>query len=164
MALAALPSGASANTGDEAASTKRIFIAYIPQHLQKRIPGHQITHQAPAPAERIEEPESSSDPPGVRNAKIGIWISSTGILAGSLVLLGGASVPDVSIGGSGGSTSSNDNVVYAGAAIMGASALSLVALGILLGVRKRQLRKSQWEDYATLRVGPLHVTGIERLP
>jgi hypothetical protein len=39
MALAALPAGASANSGSEVASAKRIVIAYIPEHLQLRVQG-----------------------------------------------------------------------------------------------------------------------------
>jgi hypothetical protein len=45
MALAALPAGASANTGSEVVSAKRIVIAYIPEHLQLRVPGHLHEHQ-----------------------------------------------------------------------------------------------------------------------
>ena len=45
MALAALPTGASANTGSEAASAKPIVIAYIPEHLQLRVPWQTDEHR-----------------------------------------------------------------------------------------------------------------------
>jgi hypothetical protein len=46
MALAALPTGASANTEGEAASPEPIVIAYIPEHLERRIPGFRQSEAA----------------------------------------------------------------------------------------------------------------------
>jgi hypothetical protein len=41
IAVATTPAEASANTEGEAMSPEPIVIAYIPEHLQHRVPGHQ---------------------------------------------------------------------------------------------------------------------------
>jgi hypothetical protein len=43
-----LPTAASANAGSEAVSAKPIVIAYIPEHVQQRVPGHQHQHKPQA--------------------------------------------------------------------------------------------------------------------
>jgi hypothetical protein len=64
MALAALPARASANTGSEAASAKRIVIAYIPEHLQLRVPGPQHQYQSSPTLPRGTEVEQVADTSG----------------------------------------------------------------------------------------------------
>ena len=156
--VVAWPVRGSADVGAEGGSEEGIVIAYIPEHLQKRVPGHQVTHQAPAPLE-LEEPEPDPDPPGVRNAKIGIWVSTVGLLAGTGVLLAGATVPDVSVGDpSSSSSSGNDGVLVAGAVIAVTSALSMIATGILLGVRKRKHRRGD-QASRSRGVGEHHFAG-----
>jgi hypothetical protein len=64
MALAALPAGASANSGSEAASPKRILIAYIPEHLQLRVPGPQHQYRSSPTLPRGTEVEQVADSSG----------------------------------------------------------------------------------------------------
>ena len=45
ISVAALPAAASANAERDTASSKPIVIAYIPEYLQHRVPGHQ--HEPP---------------------------------------------------------------------------------------------------------------------
>jgi hypothetical protein len=45
VAIATFPTASGANMESEAASAEPIVIAYIPEHLQDRVPGHQHAHQ-----------------------------------------------------------------------------------------------------------------------
>ena len=64
MALAALPAGASANSGSEVASAKRIVIAYLPERLQLRVPGSQRQYQNSPTLPRGTEVEQVADASG----------------------------------------------------------------------------------------------------
>jgi hypothetical protein len=55
-----------------------------------------------------------------------------------------------------------ESAAIAGGFLAVAGGIGMAVTGPLLGVRKRQLRKSQQEDHATLRAGPLRLTSIER--
>ena len=58
IAIATTPVAASANVEGEAKPAEPIVIAYIPEHLQHRVPGHQHKHQASAPSSKQTEPKS----------------------------------------------------------------------------------------------------------
>lgn len=92
----------------------------------------------------------------VHNAKIGIGVSAGVIvLGGAITLIGGAQNlqgwdDSPSIGGSG--NQPGKDAVIAGSAIMITGAVSMIATGILLGVRKKRLRERQ-HAYSTGRQG-----------
>jgi hypothetical protein len=201
MALAALPAGASANTGSEVASPEPIVIAYIPEHLQQRIPDHQHRSQssptlpwgteveqvadasgglqwdmwAPEP-EPIQQPEFEVQhvPPTPeeepwrrkRNTKGPrvFLISMAALTAAGGVVMGAGVAAQVRRPVSWFEKHPGMSAAQAGLTLAVAGGVGMIIGGAILGARKRQLRKSQREDYATLRVGPLHVTGIERTP
>ena len=53
ISVVVLPTGVSANTGSDAVSTKPIVIAYIPEHLKHRMPGHRDSETASEPPEPL---------------------------------------------------------------------------------------------------------------
>ena len=85
----------------------------------------------------------------VRNAKIGLGVSAGGLVLGAIMAAaGGAASLDFDLDGS---PSGDSPALYVGAGIAGASALSLIATGALLGVRKRKLREWERASHAKLR-------------
>jgi hypothetical protein len=92
IALAALPAAASANAAGEAVSTKPIVIAYIPEHLQQRIPGHQ---HKPSKSEVqlpqyavLPNPEAREQQERKRRVKIGVSVSLVVVAVGVGALVG----------------------------------------------------------------------------
>jgi hypothetical protein len=142
LALAGLPTSATAQVDQETAPGDKVHLALIPEHLQERQPGYSREHH-PAPISPDDDPAPELNPheKKVQNAKIGIGVSGGLLLIGGIMAgAGGAASIDFDLDGS---PSGDSPALYVGAAIAGAGAISLIATGILLGVRKRKLREHQ---------------------
>ena len=75
IAVTTSPAAASADVASEAVSTKPVVIAYIPEHLQHRVPGHQHEHQASAPtSEGMVQTDWEELYRQERNRRIGVAI------------------------------------------------------------------------------------------
>jgi hypothetical protein len=81
----------------------------------------------------------------VRRAKIGIGSSALAFFVGGILLASGLS-GDCGWGG-GAQRESCDRLAYAGTALAAGGAVGMIATGILLGVRKRKLRRLQEAHY-----------------
>jgi hypothetical protein len=89
IALAISPAAASANTEGEAMSPEPIVIAYIPEHLQHRVPGHQHKHQA---APKSPSEGASAESGLSRRGKIGIGVGVSIALLGIGLAIGAAAM------------------------------------------------------------------------
>jgi hypothetical protein len=149
-ALAGPAPSASAQTDQVAKLDQRVQLALIPQHLQQRLPAHR--YKRPPPKEAPPDPPMSSEEKKVRNAKIGLGVSSGLALVG-VVMTAAASGPFIDFSDGSSSDSGGDAVIWVGVAVACAGAASMIATGILLGVRKRNLRRHEEErDVETPRV------------
>ena len=93
VAIAVSPAAASANTKGEAVSTKPIVIAYIPEHLQHRVPGHQHKHQANVPLEPAPE-KTPEEQRKNRRIIIGVSVSLALLAMGAAIGAGIMSTVD----------------------------------------------------------------------
>ena len=114
--------------------------------------------EAPRPKEVPPDPPMSSEEKKIRNAKIGLGMSSVAVVAG-VVMATVAAGPAIDFSDGSSSDSGGDAVIWAGTAIAAAGGALMIATGILLGTRKRELRESkevtrrkvQW-DFARSRL------------
>ena len=137
-----------------------VQIAALPEHLQKRRPGYHSEHRAATPSPG-EEPEPELNPyeKKVGNAKIGIGVSATAAFVGGVMAVSGTG-PGIDFSEGSSSSSGGDVVVWVGTAVAAAGAVSMIATGILLRKRKRELRdyeenkrlvsrRVQWDPYTS---------------
>ena len=128
--------------------------------LQKQRPGHRSEHRAATPT-RDEEPEPVLNPYAkkVRNAKVGIGVSAAAAFVGGVMAVSGTG-PGIDFSEGSSSSSGGDVVVWVGTAVAAAGAVSMIATGILLRKRKRELRdyeeknrigsrRVQWDPYSS---------------
>ena len=141
--LSTSPSRVAAQATELVVSHERLQLALVPEHLKKRMPSNR-ERAAPDP-NAPPEPELNPYEKKVRNAKIGIGVSSVGLLVGGLIAGLAAMDPSGFLSfdsnPSQSDSSGKDAAIYAGSAIAAASAASMIATGALLGVRKRELRR-----------------------
>jgi len=87
----------------------------------------------------------------VRRARIGVGVSAAALVLGAVVAgAAGAAAVNRSFS-TPTDTSSGDAAVWVGVALVGVGGVSMIATGILLGVRKRKLRELQEARYETPR-------------
>jgi hypothetical protein len=98
--------------------------------------------EAPRPKEVPPGPPMSSEGKKVRNAKIGLGVSAVVVVAG-VVMATVAAGPVIDFSGGSSSDSGGDAVIWAGTAVAAAGGASMIATGIMLGTRKRELRESK---------------------
>jgi hypothetical protein len=153
VVLAALPRGVSAQTTDTLASDARVNLALL------LIPED--------PQQRPEEPDTASESEAqfgleyeggaeldryenkVRGAKIGLGVSS-GLVALGGIMAGAAAASQLSSlfedSGNGG-----EGMLIVGLVMLSGGGASMIATGILLGVRKHKLRELQQAQGTTPR-------------
>ena len=111
--------------------------------------GLQVTPTAPLSVEEFELQEIDDR---VQRAKIGVGVSAIPIGVGAIMASASAfaSINSFDLGSTQ-DTSSQDTALYAGSAIAGVGGVSMIATGILLGVRKHQRRRFQEAQPGTAR-------------
>ncbi|MGB8221194.1 MAG: hypothetical protein WCF10_01345, partial [Polyangiales bacterium] len=109
--------------------------------------GLQVTPTAPLAPEELRLQEMALR---VRRAKLGVGVSVIPTVVGALIATVSA-VSSISSIGSTNNTSSSDAALYAGSAIVAVGGASMIATGILLGVRKHQLREFKETQHGTAR-------------
>ena len=200
IAVAPAPVAASANVECEGESADRIVIAYIPEHLQLRVPGQTDERHtsptlpqgvgvqpvadasgglewdmwAPEPKAAAQQPKFEVEyVPPTADARTktdalkgprAFLISMAALTAAGGVVMGAGVAAQVRRPVSAFEKHPGMSAAQAGLTLAAAGAVGMIIGGAILHVRKRQLRNSQRDDYATLSVGPLHVTGIEGAP
>ena len=76
-------------------------------------------------------------------AKIGLGVSAVPIVIGTVLALAGAGSSFSSFGSESADTTQADALLISGYVFMAGGAVSMIAMGTLLGVRKRKLRRFQ---------------------
>ena len=144
LALAALPLSASAQDGEEGATSEPIAEEPSSEpapeepalQLELESAGVNVTPSPPRTADgyTLEEMERR-----VMLAKLGVGVSAVPIFVGALLAASTAFSPLAPRTPE--EQTSDRRLQYAGAALLAGGAASMVAMGIVLGVRKRKLRK-----------------------
>ncbi|MGB8224432.1 MAG: hypothetical protein WCF10_17705, partial [Polyangiales bacterium] len=167
--LLAWPQNVAAQAGEEGGSaveqshSKASAVSHAQHHagsfkdreIQRRSPtpalqlgvdsaGLKVTPSAPLTAEELKLQEMDLR---VRRARIALGVSVVPIFIGAILAGVGAGNSIFSQD----DTSSADAAVIAGSAIMGAGGVSMIATGILLGVRKHQRREFKETQHGTAR-------------
>ena len=166
ISVAAAPTAASANVEGEAESAEPIVIEYTPEQLLLSAPDDPAESFATTNL-RYKRREANARIKGPRAGLISM--AALTVVGGVMIGAGLAAAarrplePAPSL-----STlvtfHPGELAAMAGGFLAVAGGVGMVVAGPILGARKRQLRRSQREDYATLRAGPLHLTGIKRTP
>ena len=153
LALVSAPLAVSAQAGEEGATPE--------PNLEEPAPSAEPTPEEPALQLKLDSAgvEVVPSPPRtadgytlhemelrVKRARIGLGVSSIGLVAGGLTML--AANAKCMIGEW---TDSCNRIDNAGIAILSAGGAAMIATGILLGKRKRKLRKLEQAHYGTAR-------------
>jgi hypothetical protein len=136
IAIATTPVAASANVEGEAESADRIVIAYIPEHLQHRVPGHQHKHQA-APKSPSEGASELTGP------ELQVEKSRSGIIASSIFM--GLGVGMAAIGGAIGAKADDYGAAFGAISLVGVGAIFLVGGSIGIGISSHRKREAETE-------------------
>ena len=92
LAVVALPQGVSAKSSDEAKPPEPIRVAYIPEHLQRRMP--QYRHKEPPSleykTETVPQTQEEREKERARTRRIAIGVSVSLVVAGTLIGLSAA--------------------------------------------------------------------------
>jgi hypothetical protein len=152
--LVALPLSAGAQTAEEAATAE--------PGVQEPAPSSEPTPEEPALQLQLDKsgvevvPSPPRTPDGytleemevrVRRARIALGVSVVPLVLGTgIAVVGALRAVDTPP-----SDTSGETTLYAGSAIVGAGAVWMITSGIVLGVRKRQLRELQRAHYGTQR-------------
>jgi hypothetical protein len=147
--LVALPLSASAQAGEEGTTSEENLQEPAPPSepapeepaLQLKL-GYAGVEVAPSPVEEMEL--------RVKRARIALGVSVVPLVLGTGLAVAGA-FRELDFTTPPSDTSGQDATLYAGSAIVGAGAVWMITSGIVLGVRKRQLRELQQADYGTPR-------------
>jgi hypothetical protein len=158
LGLVAAPLGVSAQVGDAKAAAESADTPKAARGLQRWHPDAYVDPATGATLSDAGESNfeieyatpSKADAPltakeqEVRRAKIGLCVSIVPVVVGG-VMAAVAVGPIVDFDSSGGSSSDSggDAALYAGAAIAGVGAVSMIVMGSVLGVRKGELRRSK---------------------
>jgi hypothetical protein len=137
----ATPRSIGAEPVDETQSDGPSIIAYlfIPEHLQERVPGH---HEKTPPPSKPPPAPLTPQERKVRGAKIGLGVSVGCALTG-LIVVGAAGISSAGYIGTNDPGPDITVPLIAGTTIASAGAVSMIATGILLRVRKKELRAQE---------------------
>ena len=155
-ALVASPLSAGAQTGQEGTDSE--------PNLQEPAPSSEPAPEEPALQLQLDKsgvevvPSPPRTPDGytleemevrVRRARIALGVSVVPLVLGTgIAVVGALRAVDFTTPPS---DTSGETTLYAGSAIVGAGAVWMITSGIVLGVRKRQLRELQRAHYGTQR-------------
>ena len=86
----------------------------------------------------------------VKRNRIALGVSAVPLALGAIIATAGA-LGSLNQTGTNPDTSGQDGALYAGSALVGAGAVWMITSGVVLGVRKRQLRQAQGASRRELR-------------
>jgi hypothetical protein len=139
--LAAFPVSVSAQGGSpiETTETSQTDAAL---NLELDSDGLEVSPLAASVAEARVHSEMER---GVRGARLGVGISTVPLVLGAVIAMAGGAVSVNRNLSTPSDTSSGYGAVWVGTALVGVGGVSMIASGILLGVRKRKLRNYEAE-------------------
>jgi hypothetical protein len=146
LALGISPLSATAQAGEEGAGSEPNLQAPVPEEpaLQLKLDSAGV-EVVPSPLRTVDGYTLEEMERRVMLAKLGVGVSAVPIFVGALLAASTAFSPLAPRTPE--EQTSDRRLQYAGAALAAGGAASMVAMGIVLGVRKRKLRSLQEADY-----------------